>query len=397
MDDSKKPQDEDLQDDFSHQDLEDLDESFDDSMDFSEEFETLTEDDFLDMEETDAALADAGAAQGSSSYTAKDSYADVNNEAPQQRKSLFSAMNMFVFILVIIVGLFGLNLLGIFGSSPVQTDPAAEENIFAEQTPEELPQDANALPSDQPVAPDQPPPAVPVENDVAAQTEDPLTPLPVEETEAELFSDVASEQPAVAAVEEIPVAPDEPAPPINIDVPPPVTPVMGAAVDTQALDQVQDRISQMENRLNAALGRMEQTINVQAPSHQNDAKIDNLATELARLTNSLDDIKQRLGKLENAPRKAEPRAPVSDNVPMKATPREEPRRASNVTNRPAVTSSDWEIRAVQIGKALLARKSTQDMRNIVVGDTIPGLGQIKAIDYRAGHWVIEGTQGRLTQ
>lgn len=397
MDDSKKPQDEDLQDDFARQDLEDLDESYDDSMDFSEEFETLTEDDFLDMEETDAALADAGVAQGSSPYGAKDSYTDVNNGSPQ-RKSLFSAMNAFVFIIVIVVGLFGLNLMGILGSSPVQTGPAGEENIFAEQTPDAVPQDdTSALPAaDTPAVPEQQP-AVPVDDNVAAQTEDPLTPLPVEETEAELFSDVAPEQPAVAAVEETPVVPDEPAPPINIDVPPPVTPVMGAAVDTQALDQVQDRISQMENRLNEALGRMEQRINVQAPSNQNDAKVDNLATELTRLTNALDDIKQRLGKLENAPRKAEPRAPVSDNVPMKAAPREAPRRASNVTNRPAVTSSDWEIRAVQIGKALLARKSTQDMRNIVVGDTIPGLGQIKAIDYRAGHWVIEGTQGRLTQ
>ncbi|MBI2235114.1 MAG: hypothetical protein HYU57_09085, partial [Micavibrio aeruginosavorus] len=82
---------------------------------------------------------------------------------------------------------------------------------------------------------------------------------------------------------------------------------------------------------------------------------------------------------EVAPEPAEPRAPV---------------RASRPAAEPAVR---WVLKGAQPGRAMVARAGEDDIQNVAVGDTLPGIGRITAIAYQDGKWVVEGTKGRISQ
>lgn len=55
------------------------------------------------------------------------------------------------------------------------------------------------------------------------------------------------------------------------------------------------------------------------------------------------------------------------------------------------TSAGWVLRSAQPGVAWLSRGMSSDLRRIVPGDKVPGLGTIVSIRQEAGRWLIEGT------
>ena len=57
----------------------------------------------------------------------------------------------------------------------------------------------------------------------------------------------------------------------------------------------------------------------------------------------------------------------------------------------------WELRAAQPGKAWVSKKGQKNMRPIVVGDELVGIGRIRNISYRNNRWVVQGSAGRITQ
>lgn len=70
-----------------------------------------------------------------------------------------------------------------------------------------------------------------------------------------------------------------------------------------------------------------------------------------------------------------------------------PRRAVNN----AAAEKSWTLRSAQPGTAMISEKGTNDMRNIAVGDTIPGLGLIQYIGQQNGLWVVKGTKAKVSQ
>jgi len=77
-------------------------------------------------------------------------------------------------------------------------------------------------------------------------------------------------------------------------------------------------------------------------------------------------------------------------------PRTETSRAEPVR---AEVKREWRLDAASPGAALLSEKNTRERREVVVGDTIPGLGRITSIapDDESGRWVVRGTQGSVYQ
>jgi hypothetical protein len=56
----------------------------------------------------------------------------------------------------------------------------------------------------------------------------------------------------------------------------------------------------------------------------------------------------------------------------------------------------WILRSAQPGSAWLSQGPySSDLRRVVPGDKVQGLGTVTAIRQSAGRWVVEGTQGAV--
>lgn len=72
-----------------------------------------------------------------------------------------------------------------------------------------------------------------------------------------------------------------------------------------------------------------------------------------------------------------------------------------VASAPAPTAGkvvQWQLRSAQPGRATLSQQGSQEMRNVGVGDEVPGLGRILSIAQGAdGRWVVRGSMGSAAQ
>jgi hypothetical protein len=64
---------------------------------------------------------------------------------------------------------------------------------------------------------------------------------------------------------------------------------------------------------------------------------------------------------------------------------------------PRKTDIQWVLKGAQPGRAMVSQPGENEMRTVVVGDTLPGIGRITGISYQDGRWLVQGTQGRITQ
>lgn len=128
-----------------------------------------------------------------------------------------------------------------------------------------------------------------------------------------------------------------------------------------------------------------------------------LRERLSEIVNSLESVTKRLdvieGRIENIAKAnvvKKDRAQVSIKKLEKATSTQNNKlvKADSAKNTRNVK---WAIRAIQVGKAVIANVETGETRNIEAGQIIPGLGKISAITYKDGGWVIDGSQRSLKQ
>lgn len=92
--------------------------------------------------------------------------------------------------------------------------------------------------------------------------------------------------------------------------------------------------------------------------------------------------------------------------PIKEIPKSPAKTVSNVNNESPViltkTSKSakkytWTVRAAQPGKAVVYDKNSKEMKSVEVNDTLSGIGRIKSIQLKNGHWIITGTKGEILQ
>lgn len=67
------------------------------------------------------------------------------------------------------------------------------------------------------------------------------------------------------------------------------------------------------------------------------------------------------------------------------------------TVKKAVPKIVWELRAAQPSKAWVSKKGQKEMRPVVVGDKLSGIGRVQGILYSNGKWTVQGTSGKITQ
>ncbi|HEY8964362.1 MAG TPA: hypothetical protein VIN59_07880 [Alphaproteobacteria bacterium] len=221
---------------------------------------------------------------------------------------------------------------------------------------------------------------------------------------------VAEAAPSVPAT---PVVPVEAAPSI-----PATTTPMAVASDTAAnsalqgeVDQLSSRMDTIESKLDAALATKTQT--VAAPA--DDARFEAIQNVLARLESRLDDLSKAPARVVERVRDVsvidDTPAPVKKSVPKKAKAKKstsgdsydeayKPNQATatpiGATGTATGNSNGWVLRGAQPGQAILGQVGG-DIRQVSIGDTVPGIGQVTGIAPINGRWVVQGTQGRVSQ
>ena len=307
---------------------------------------------------------------------------------------------------------------------PAPPAPTVTESPYPEPEPVEVAEQPLDIPIPVP-QPSAPPPIPTQAPDPAPTFEDPLTPFPedmaaVEEAiqppvdmlqdpgenvqeEIDPFAQVelpqnpdqAQSAEPVTPPEVEPVEPPVLEPPAPEPVVPPVTEpedVATPAVNNEELVRLQRQIANMESQVN-------DTASVQLP--QNLAvSIDALRVSVEQMENRFAAIEDRLSAIDSKVAALEEGAQqgnirpqrVTSSAPPAATTA--PRRATPVRRAPPPR---WEIRAIQVGRAMVSRVGQNDMRSVSVGDSLPGVGTIRSIDFENGEWVIQGSSGRVSQ
>lgn len=179
-----------------------------------------------------------------------------------------------------------------------------------------------------------------------------------------------------------------------------------ASTDNSAVDA---KMSAMEERLN----QMDAKIDTAVEKITNAAPVD--AGALASIQTSLERLEQRLDNMGNTRSASAPRAASNDDyaepAPVRkktvkkaskpkaqATAQDEPysprTQAVNIS-APATNSTGWELRGATSGRAIIARGN--DIREVGVGETVPGLGEVMGVAQVNGAWVVQGSNGRLSQ
>ncbi len=164
-------------------------------------------------------------------------------------------------------------------------------------------------------------------------------------------------------------------------------------------DQVAQDLQTFKADITARLDQIQSALNNNSGNQNND-----VSSDLADIKNSINQLSGRMNEIEakvktistsevSKPARSEPSEGPKPLVPV--TKAEKPSPAA--AEKPAVKASTWEIRAIQVGKAVIAKKGGSETRNIVVGDSVPGLGTIKDITYKNGGWIIDGSSGSVKQ
>lgn len=153
-----------------------------------------------------------------------------------------------------------------------------------------------------------------------------------------------------------------------------------APTEDSAKKALEDRIAQLEQKLSAAnaavASRPALTASEDVPLPSRSSKVRRAKQESAS-TDFLAAKTQRKKSAAHA-----------------STKKRESRR--DVENAGSYHSISWVLRSATPGAAWLSQGPySSDLRRVVPGDKVPGLGTITSIRQVAGRWLVEGTQGSV--
>lgn len=260
---------------------------------------------------------------------------------------------------------------------PAETAPAPVEAATTVPTAQDMLQHAKQMrekkAQENAKAVSEPAPAVPV-----AQVEEPAKPAPI----------LAPAQPEP---EEKPVVVEQ-------------TKTEDASAGTKILQALEDKIGQVLTRMDG----IEKNINTVNEARQSDYK--RLEDRMASMQKDIDGIKDRpvSASVSSSPEKISAPKPAAKKKVKKPAPVEDRAYypsaqvapAAPATTYPAAqtsVSTVWELRAAQPGRAWISKPGSKDMQGVVVGDNLPGVGQVTNILYQNGRWTVQGTKGQIFQ
>lgn len=424
MQDDKKPEFDDL-DDFELDDF-DLD---DDDIELDDlDIEDLEKIEAGDVDIDDEAVSDSD--DWDEAALSEPSGAD----APQANKTLIYGILGVILIVVLFVAWQGLSsLLGSGNNAPQMVDASVEqENVQDSQSQDAVADVIDAPPMPMPMTNDAPDETAalietPASDEASSLPAPALTPLPNFDDTGEMPSlpSLDSEEEVTAVFDEpapammpasalpkieedhrldqvVDIAPAQPAPapaPVATEEIAPVieekSPIELPVVDNE---QIQDLNDMMDEKSAVVEG---QIVQIRKRLDDHDDAMAEIMASLQRIEAELKsqkaDIKAVQEKAASAP--APKKAAVS--IVKKSAPKKKVVKPNTkkpiLYERSAEKAKSWVLKSAQPGKAIVAEAGTNYLRSVEVGASLPGLGKVTSISNASGRWIVQGTQGRITQ
>jgi len=161
------------------------------------------------------------------------------------------------------------------------------------------------------------------------------------------------------------------------------------------IENLEVQLNELQGNLNSRLSDIENKLSAM-PKSSGDP-----SSDLSSIEERLDQMSSRLDMMEKDIKSVKKLASASSSKQSSSAKATETKAATSsakpVQRTAPKVSNKWEIRAIQVGKAVIARHGEGGTRSIVVGDEVPGLGTVKAITYKDGGWIIEGSRGSVKQ
>ncbi len=241
---------------------------------------------------------------------------------------------------------------------------------------------------------------------------EPLTPLPVTASiEREIAEERLSELPSLkdAIKKEQQAEAKNLSPLQNLATPQNRETVMAPTMDTGAVNTAaplpqNTDLTQVMARLDMISQRMDSFEEQLKGIGKSGGSGEAASTELEALKKSIAALESRLDKTQSAGTisSTQTKAATAKTTSSSATSAAKPlieQSAPKATRSAAATapSPKWELRAAQPGRAWISKSGSSEMQTVDVGNDVPGIGRVTSISYTNGIWIIQGTQGKITQ
>ncbi len=226
----------------------------------------------------------------------------------------------------------------------------------------------------------------------------------------------------MATPEKTPVL--ETPPPVAAPAPVAVAPVLPSAAQTEMENRIKELSSQLEDLKNT-IGQMNlQTSQIvskleKAPSEDAMKSLEALENRLAQLEQKLaqsgnkksikpvakEEVKEPVKELSALPQELEnvhfppsmqEEAPVKQTVKKATASRLKKAVKARDTSASKAKAAGWVLRAATPDSAWVSKgANAPELQQVQVGDTLPGIGKIRAIEQTGDRWTIIGTQGKI--
>ncbi len=270
------------------------------------------------------------------------------------------------------------------------------------------------------------------EDNALPQFEDIEAPVDLATVNAEIAAsniEVELEEPTLEP--EVPLAAEPETAMISIPTPAPApVPVQEKIVEVEVQDPA------LVQELQAAQGRI---ATLETKETQLNTQLDHSKEQISSLQNDLRDLQKQLESAQKelstqtaaakrAEREAQTAKTQADEAARKARlaeqkaaaakqaakqasvtkpaiKKETPKPVKSVAVKPVKVEpataqtllKDWVMKSAQPGRAVIQNKTTGAYLTVNTGDQLKGLGSVSAISVQNGIWVIQGSQGKITQ
>lgn len=218
--------------------------------------------------------------------------------------------------------------------------------------------------------------------------------VPVDGVEIEAMPVLEEAAPALIAE-----APQEDVQPAE-DIAPDVSSEELARLESQLQNEATEKQA-LENQLEAANTKIS---DMEASMQALEEKLAQLEKQQADSARALKEAQNEAAAAQDMAEKAEAAqkaaaAKTPEPAPQPVVKEEKKQVEETPAPKPAPVAAniEWQLRSAQPGKAILADKNNGDVRNVAVGETIPGLGKITSVAVENDLWVVRGTKGRVSQ
>ncbi len=164
------------------------------------------------------------------------------------------------------------------------------------------------------------------------------------------------------------------------------------------LDNLEASIEIIMNRLDSlGLANAQPTPTAQPADN---SAIQSLRDTIATLDNKIASLNTQIQETQSQPKPSLTPMPEPEPQPESKSAAPTPKvteTPKTSQSRPAAPRIQYDLRGVSNGIAYIARKGTDNLQPVAVGNTVQGLGRITSIEQQSGRWVVRGSSGSVRQ